>query len=399
MPAEITIDGVIATPWLYRPDGMVLERLEWWTDVIPSFNGQEQRIKLREFPRRSFEFGTLLTARERRSAENLLHHWQARPFALPVWMDSQTLSAGLTAGATVIPIDTTTRDFAAGGWAGIATGPHDFELAQIDAVADDQLTLADPLASAWPAGAEVFPLRACILPDEVRLSRFTGDTSYGRLRFECIGNSAWPAATGGTAYRGFPVLTQAPNWVEDVEQPYLRKLAILDAGTGGLFVDEQGSGAVLMQSHRWLLDGRAEIDAFRRWLYARQGRLASFWLPSFALDLRVVDVIDAADTTIDVEHCGYTATVAEDIGRRDIRIELHDGTTYFRRVTDCSVVSPEVERITINAALGAEVEPDQIRSVSFCDLVRLDGDAVEIAWWRWDAAESRLMTRGSRNDL
>ena len=30
---------------------------------------------------------------------------------------------------------------------------------------------------------------------------------------------------------------------------------------------------------------------------------------------------------------------------------------------------------------------------------RLDADAAEIAWWTWDTAEARLMTRGSRNDL
>lgn len=400
MPVETTlIAGEQCAPFLYRPDGAILERLEWLTDVIPSFDGREQRVRLRAFPRRTFEFAFGLTKRERRTAENLLHSWQARAFAVPVWVDSQAIGAPLTAGATTIAIDTTMRDFMVDGILGVATGPHTFEIAQIDALADNLITLAAPLAAGWPAGAVVFPLRAARVPDELRLQRFDGETSYGRLRFQCIDGSDWPAATGGTTYRSHPVLTQVPNWTEDVEQGFLRKLSAIDPGIGPLYVDEESSGAILMQSHRWLLDGRAQIDAFRRWLYARQGRLSSFWLPTFAQDFKVVADIGATASTIDVEHCGYTDTIAQDIGRRDIMIELHGGTTYFRRITNCVEVDANTERLSIDAQLGALVKPADIRSVSYCNLVRQDADAVELAWHRWDVVESRLVTRGSRNDV
>lgn len=400
MPAyTISVGGVDLAPWLYKPDGAILERLEWLTDVITSFDGSEQRIALRTFPRRYFEWAAVLTDRERRTAENLMHNWQARAFGIPVWMDSQSLTAPVASGADTIAIDTTTRDFRVGGILGIATSPHTFEIAQVDAIADDLVTLAAPLQGSWPIGAEIFPMRAARLPEDVRLSRFDGETSYGLLRWECIEDSDWPAATGGTTYRSHPVLTQAPNWTEDVEQGWMRKLASLDPGTGPAFWDEEGSGAMMAQSHRWLLDGRAQIDAFRRWLYARRGRLAAFWLPTFAQDFKVVASIGSTASTIDVEHCGYTDHISQDIGRRDIRIELHNGTSYLRRITGCAEVSGTVERISIDSALGAVVTPADIRSVSYLDLVRLEADSAEIAWTRWDLAESRLMTRGSRNDL
>lgn len=400
MPAQtVSIDGFTVAPWLYKPDGAILERLEWLTDVIPSFDGSEQRIALREYPRRYLEWSTVLTERDRRTAENLLHNWQAKPFGIPVWMDSQSMTEPAASGSSTIAIDTTTRDFRVGGSLGIATGPHTVEIAQVQDVTDSLVTLTAPLQASWPIGAEIFPMRVARLPDDVRLSRFDGDTSYGVLRFECMGASDWPAATGGTAYRDHPVLTQAPNWTEDVEQGWARKLASLDPGAGPAFWDEEGSGAMMSQAHRWLLDGRAQIDAFRRWLYARRGRLSAFWLPTFAQDFKVVASIGSTASTIDVEHCGYTDTIAQDIGRRDIRIELHSGASYLRRITGCSEVSSTVERISINSALGAPVTPADIRSVSYLDLVRLEADSAEIAWTRWDLAESRLMTRGSRNDL
>ena len=179
----------------------------------------------------------------------------------------------------------------------------------------------------------------------------------------------------------------------------LRKLAALDAGTGPLFYDDEAGGPIRQQSHRWLLAGRAEIHAFRQWLYARQGRLVDFWLPSWAADLVLVASAGSGATQIDVEACGYTDRVAQDIGRRDIRIELASGSSITRRITDSEVVSASVERLTLDATLGTAIAPADVVRISFLDRVRLDADAAEIAWWAWDAAESRLMTRGSRNDL
>jgi hypothetical protein len=396
---EITLEGDRIQPWLHRPVGGLLERLEWLTDVLEAEDGSEQSIRLRGAPRRFFEFAIMVEGRERRAAENVLHNWQGRAWGLPVWMDSATLELQITAGSTSVSIDTTTRDYRVGGLLVVFTDFLTYEVVQIDAIAPGAITLAAPLAATWPAGAEIAPIRAARMPEDVRLQRFTGDASYGRLRFECVDLNDWPAATEATTYRGFPILGQAPDWTEDVEQGFLRKLSRFDPETGPFVVDERGSGAFLLQSHRWLLDGRTEIDAFRRWLYARKGRLTRFWLPTFALDLVVVANIAALGLTIDVEHCGYTATIDEDIGRRDIRIELHTGTVYYRRIVSSVEVSASVERLTIDSALGTLTTPAQIRSVSFMMLARLEADAAEIAWSRADLAESRLVTRGARNDL
>lgn len=398
---EIIFEGSRLTPWFYRPDGAVLERLEWLTDVLESFDASEQRVCLRGTPRRFFEFALTVEGQERRTAENALHDWGGRAWALPVWMDSQHLAADLTAGATSISVDTTTRDYRVDGLVGLMTDPLHFEVAQISAVTDSSITLAAGLASDWPAHeTAIFPVRATRMTDEQRLQRFTGDAAYGRFRFECTEVNDWPAASEVSGlYRGFPVLGQAPNWTEDIEHGYLRKIARFDPQVGSFYVDEAGSGPILLQSHRWLLDGRAEIDAFRRWLYARKGRLSAFWLPTFAIDFVVVASIAATALTIDVEHCGYTLLIDEDINRRDIRIELHNGTVFYRRITASVEVSATVERLSIDADLDQLVAPADIRSVSYMALVRLEADAAEIAWSRWDVAQSSLTTRGARNDL
>lgn len=388
-----------ARPWFFRPDAGLLERLEWSTDVIESFDASEQRIRLLATPNRYFEFSVTVSDRERRRAENALHAGQPGLWAVPVWMDAQTLGSTLASGSTSITIDTTTRDFQAGGMAMLSRDSETFEVVDIDSQTGSTLTLDSATVVTWPAGTIIAPLRIARMPEELNLARFTGDTSYGRVRFKCTEASSWPAASDGTTYRSFPVLGSAPNWTEDVDQGYLRKLQTLVTGTGPDFVDEAGSGTILLQSHRWLLDGRSQIDAFRQWLYARAGRLTAFWLPTFALDFEVVANIGSSATTIDVEQAGYTENLARGIGRQDIRIELHSGTVYYRRITGSSEISADVERLTINSALGTAVSISEIRSISFMSLARLDADAVEIAWSRHDVAEAALTTRAARNNL
>lgn len=390
---------VDARLWPYRPDAGVIERLEWLTDPIESFSGCEQRIALREWPRRVLEFGVTVSDRERRTAENLLAVGQATRWAVPVWMDNQALQSSLAAGVSSVPVSTATRDFHDGGLVLLATDTA-YEIVDVASFTGSAIALSAPTTLSWPAGrTEIVPLRLALMPEEVRLQRFTGDTSTASLSFELIEPAIWTAEDLGTSYRSFPVLGTAPNWTVDIDHTALRKLLRFDAGTGPVFTDEAGSGAISTQSHRWLLDGRAQIETFRRWLYARKGRAAAFWLPTFALDFEVVANIGSSDTTIDVEACGYTALSARGIGRRDIRIELYSGTVYHRRITGSADISASVERLSISSSLGAAVSVSQIRSISFLDLKRLESDAIDLAWSRSDVVEVALGTRGFRDDL
>lgn len=395
---EVTFTGSRVTPWLFGPNGQVLERLEWLTDVIQSYDGSEQRVQIRQYPRRSFEYEVMLDGAERRKAENILFGWHGRLFALPVWFDGAELTVQADAGDSTITIEIDDRDYHEGGLVALLSDVDTFEIGTVLSLGSGTITLERPLNGTWPVGTKVYPVRLARLPDQVNLRRFTGAAAYGRLRWLCDGESAGTAATE-TTYRGYPVLEQKPNWIEDVSQDYIRKLSEIDNRVGPVFVDDEAGLPILLQSHRWLLDGREEITAFREWLYARKGRLTAFWLPSWAQDLEVVADIGNTATNIDVAHTNYTLQVDSRIGRRDIRIELVDGTVFYRHITNAVEVDADTERLTISASLGVAVDADDIRMVSFMALGRLDGDAAELAWWRWDVAEAALNVRTATNDL
>lgn len=399
---DVDLTGRRVVPWIWPPnwDDSVVERIEWKTDIMEAYDGSEQRVQLRATPRRTWEFGIMTSGHLRRVLDSVLYGWGARAFALPVWVDGSGLTQAIAAGSSVMHCATDDRDYAVGGLAIVLSEAGDYEVGEIQSIASGQITMTRPFASSWPQGTMAYPVRKARLPDRHGIARFTGDVVYAPgLRFESEDEaSAWPAATA-TLYRAFPVMVERPNWVDDITAEYQRKLSVLDFGMGKRSVVDESGVPVPIQSHRWLLDTRARLSAFRSWLYARAGRAKAVWVPTWSYDLVVVAQIGSSATSVDVEFCGYSTMIKAGRQRRDIRIVLKSGSEYYRRITGATAISATVERLTIDSALGVTVEASDVDMISYMQLFRLDSDGVEIAYFTGDSAESAVTLRGIANDL
>jgi hypothetical protein len=377
----------------------IVERMEWKTDILQSYDGTEQTRSLRLGPRKTYEFEAFFSDKARRYAESILWGWGARTWALPVWPDGLDLPNQATAGDTEILLSTPTRDYSADGLAIILADTFAYEVVEILAVLSDRLQLKRDLTSTWPAGTRIYPARQARLTPQVRLPRWDGSSSGSRVSFDLVETVDCDADAGATTYRTYPVLTNRPEWGGGFDIELQRKLASLDNLTGGrVFEDEAGMPSTL-QSMRWSWVSRGEQDAYRKLLYALRGRSGHLWVPTWALDLIVVAVIGNSATNIDVEFCAYTKQIALSPNRRDIRIELTNGTVFYRRITGSEDVGGDVERIGIDSPLGQVVQPAQVALVSFMAFSRLEGDAVELAHWTGDVCDSVTVFRSSRNDL
>lgn len=397
----VRIVGSRVTGFSFAADwsqGMV-ERLEWSTDVLTSYRGEEQRRALRLGPRKSIEFGVTLSGAERRMFESALWNWGARVWAVPLWWDGAPLGTGVAAGATVLSVDTLTRDFQAGGLLMLAGAvATDFEVAEVLSATATTVTLKRPVGRAWAAGTTVYPARAARLDPEVPLDRFTGEVTDVRMRFTAVEPDVWPADAGTALHRGYPVLELLPDWAGGPGLELERKLNILDALSGPRRVVDEAQMPVARQRMRWTFFGRASIDAWRKRLHALRGKHGATWVPTWTRDVVPVATIGDNALAIDVEAMGYTRYLKRDPGRRDLRIQLRSGQVFYRRITGFSELSPTTERLNIDAALGVTVTADQVELVSFMMLARNEGDAVELAWWTGETADSQATFRGFRTE-
>jgi hypothetical protein len=363
--------------WTIRPNWRngIIERLEWLTDTMGSTYGTEQRRALRLSPRRSFDM-TFNPIDSARSYFDLwLHRFGSDEFMVPLFHDRGKLTDSVLAGVDELPVDTTYREFVAGGMAVIiGDDPFTTEIVEIDAVAADTLTLAAGIGAAWGKGTAIYPLRRSRLAQESLFAALTSRVGEGSIQFELNQANDIPAEGAWTTlYEAVPVLTDEPNRRESLDLNYMRQALMLDNEVGLRHLLDDAGRAFTIQKHLMMMHGRAEHWAFRQMLYRLRGMAAPVWLPTFNRDLVLSQSRLAGDALIDIKKIGYAYTGSVIDGREHVLINGSIG----RRITSVGAApSTAEERLNLSAALGVGLPAGT--TASFMDIVRMDSDAVEI---------------------
>lgn len=366
--------------WPVPPDWAagVQESLSWATDVLQaSATAVSQHRATRVGPRRSFAFEVLADGQARRVADMLLAG-HSGVWLLPIWPDVQRLGATLVAGSTVIPCVTAGFDFVAGGRALLYGAVNRWEVVTVGTIAADHLALGSPTAAAFAAGARLYPLRRARVRDGAEEVLHNDTVSRRSLAFDIAEPCDWAVLSGATPYLGHPVLTVRPDESDDPTGSYGHLAQSVDYGAALPVVHDLPRVALRAQQSHWKLFGRAEHTWFRSLLYTLRGRHAPIWVPSWASDLKPAAAVAGGSTTLSVEWAGYTLFGKGQHNRKDVRIELTDGTVLLRRVAN-AVEAGDTETLTLSASLdGASIAADRIRRVSFMALCTLASDDVEI---------------------
>lgn len=398
---RVTANRIIA--WSFAPDWAdgVLETLEWLTDILSSESLVEQRRALRVVPRRQLQAPMLFEGRERQLLDMALFGWGSRIWALPIWPDIQLLAAPVALGAVRVDCQTEFLDFQAGGMAMLrGEDAFTYEVVEILNIDAGGLDLKRGTQQAWPARTRLYPARTAQLVEAPQLSRLTDQLQSADVRFLILEVCDWPEVLPATLYRGRPVLEQAPDESEDLTSSYARLLSTLDSGQAVPLVTDMAQHVLPVQGWRWLDLGRAERAALRSLLYGLRGQQVPVWVPTHADDLTIKAAVSAVATTLDIEHIGYTRFGQGKPGRRDIRIQLWNGSVFYRRITSSVELDSSTERLLISSSLGVLVEPAQIARVSWMVISRLNSDQVEIDH-QTDSegvASCALTFRGVRDD-
>jgi hypothetical protein len=396
----LAVSGARIVAWSWPPDwtqGM-LERLQWRTDVITAYRGQEQRRSVRLDPRQGLEFTVTAEGQDRRFMESILWNWGARTFAVPLWMDGQELAATLTSGASSIPVNPANRSYSVGDLVMlIGEDPRTYEVIEVSTLTGS-IGLVRPTQQTWPPGTRVYPCRAARIINEQAIPRFTGQVASIRLQFEMSDTMPGSPAASPT-YRSYPVFEQKPDWSMEPNITLARKLAVMDSDTGLVMVEDEAQIPLTSQRMKFTLVNRSELAAWRSRLYALRGKQGGIWVPTWADDLTVAALIGDTATNIDIQWTGYPRYYQMDPNRRDIRIELVSGQVLYRRITGATELSQTVERLSIDASLGLTVQPSQVALVSFMALSRNESDTAELSYFTGDVAEVTFTAKGYRSDV
>lgn len=376
----LEVTGNRVTAWALTPDWAsgVRETLQFKTDVMTAWSGAEQRRALRIAPRRQFQFSAPMSQQERRIIEASLFAWSSMVWALPIFSDGQRLTSALSPGMTTVACDTVNRDFHAGGLAILITDAAHYEVLQITSVTNTTLALTNAVAGSWPVGSRLYPVRTARLASYPKIARENGQFATVQPSFVTVEACDWTPASGLPQYRSFPVLENSPDDGIGSEASYEREMNLIDNDTGVVEMDDTADIGFPMWMHNWFMHGRTQRAFFRALMYLLRGRQGEIWVPTYQSDLQLLALIGSTATTIDVQMTGYTLYLVNQINRQDIRIELLNGTVFYRRVTGSTGIDANTERLSIDSALGQQVTPAQVRRISFMSLCRLNNDNIDI---------------------
>lgn len=379
----------------------VRETLAWLSDVMQADTGVQQARALRSTPRRGFSFQSLVASDARRMVDAICFDVGAKPVLLPIYPDVQWLESPLAAGATTIPCRTAGFDFVVGGRAVLWLSTNVWEVVVVDAIATDSLTLVDAIASAWPVGTRLYPARMARLQQPSKASYYTSDMmnlqSVFAIDEPCDWPATWPTAT---TYRGEAVLEWRNEWSDAPTAQYDRDITTIDNGIGSIAYYDSPGRPFRAQSQNFKLQGREDHTAFRSLMYQLQGECGQLWVPSWLDDMRLTAAVSDTGSQLHVPWMGYSQFGYLQANRRDLAIELYDGTRLYRRITG-SAEAGDTEVLQLDAALGIAVDPGAVRQIGWLSLCSSAGDTMQIDHITDadGAAESSITWQGLANDV
>ena len=368
--------------WSFLPtwEGGIRERLEWYTSILTSPLGIEQRRSLRQSPRRFFELQLIATPDERAYMELSCFDWGARRWAVPVWPDVQRTTAEIAAGSSFIPCSTADRDFHADGMVALrGESAFDYEVAEIVRVEADGLVLSRPLNNAWYRNVRVYPVRVAQFTEQPEFTRLTSESATVRAQFLITEPCEWAPAAPELTYRDKPVYLDPPEESQSLTSSYQRLLEMVDNRRDYPRMGDSAGLGFTAQGHRWMVYGREAQARMRSLWYFLKGRFKSVWIPTHSRDLIMNAPMSPSSLLLQVRSTGYVKFGKMQPGRKDILITLRDGRVFMRRIMEAIEVEGG-EALTLDSSLGltASLQPEEVDRISFMALCRMDQDFIEV---------------------
>lgn len=384
--------------WAFPTGGERTELLQWLTSVTAAAIGPEHLQRLRRYPRIVLGSSGLAEGQARQLLETQLQLQGVGPWIVPIESDALVLASPITAGATAIAGDASGLRFTPGGKALLlGPDPRVRELVAVDTFNGSGVTLADGTVGAWPAGSRLAPAYRATLDGVPTLERFTSDAAPYVVGMRLAEPLAIAPADDVPTYRGFPVYELGTDWDRDPELTHARDVDTKDV-TGPLpfYSDLVGHPATRM-ARTVTAQGRGQAFALLRFLYLLAGRWQPLWVPSLGHDLTAAGGITSGGNTMNVRWCGLVDAGLR-TSRRDVRVELVDGTVMYRRLSAVTFVNSTTERIVVADPWPATVGVEAIARVSFLTFSRQQADVNRLTWWNEDTLLTELVFQGIVDD-
>jgi hypothetical protein len=368
----ITGTRIVLLPVTYRAP--MRETMLYKTDVLNSYNGTEQRIKVRLNPRHRLAINAYLDATERHRVENLIYGWRQRDWAIPIWHEARYADSPITEDDLTINVDTQYADFRADFLAVVWESPKKFDVFQIESLTTSTITATRGINADFD-NPIIMPVRSArMVKDPVR--KTTGYDAVLETILEVTDNLAYPAGASTVQYNGEDTFFEEPLQLSTDGSPdsYNHRMIVMDNGAGLVNQFAPWDNIRINRQFELILEGAQAIWEMRQWLDRRAGRLVPFYMPTFENNLKLISVGTLNDSIEVIEEDYSTQSSA----RTTIAIKRTNGDYEFYTITDSSINPAGNTDIVLDRVIGYDAS--LVDEINFIGLKRLSSDQIEFNW-------------------
>ena len=344
---------------------------QWKTDVLRSYTGLEQRIRLIEIPTGTIEIQFPIPATERQKVNNFLMQNAKEDWDLPLWTDSLVVN-NLEIGDIEIALPPIATLIQNSSRIIIWSSPNKYEIREIASLIDNVLTFTDPLTYNYRK-AFVAPLATGFLktPSDRKTNGYETNVSAS---FYIKTFPHPPAADPEDTYLYEDLYYEdqiLPNQGLIPEEMVSRVDTISNDIANEIFITpwKNVQPSRIFTHYNYSLE---DTYNFRGWLMRRSGKYKSFWIPSNEHDFTVKNT-GLIESILLCENNNFDLATSP---RKYISVLKKDKTRANFRITDSIPISLTELEIYIDEP--ANLVKEDILSVQFLTLVRLDTDRVEL---------------------
>jgi len=366
------------------------ETLAFRTEVLVAYDGSEQRIALRNQPRRSFSFTPLQQGEGDRSMKRLLTTWQNRAYAMAYWPKPSTCPAGAPAGAINVQLDAPVEDLVPGGIIVFRLG-DDSRILEVSAVDGTQVTLTAPLVQPVLPGTRAFLGLNVHADPSLSSRRLTSRVGSLRAQFRELhspGRATAPAAP--FTWRGKEVFRTKPNWARAINATHHWDFDWVDSGRGTFDFKTPVDMPKDTRQLTFTARSREEVDALKAFFVRCRGRRGEFYMPTWDEDIAFPrQTLNVGDLRLPVSSAGDADRLSNERVYRNVAVRLTDGTWLYRQAY-AGGDSESGPGILLDQGWPRTIYPEEVVGIHWLPRCRLASDDMTVRWLTDEVAEITL---------
>jgi hypothetical protein len=363
----LNISGSRAILWPFAPKVDSTEIRAWDTDIIPS-KESEQRFARRPKARTTYNYNFIFrTNEEYILGKKIARVGVKKNLGIPIWSDVIRVE-NLVTGQSIIFFDTTYSEISVNSSIVIYRSYQLYEVKTVTAITSDYIVLGQVLLHDFSV-AYIAPVRLGRALNGIKMQRSEGHKDTASISLLTTDTFTSAGSGGSETFLTRPVITTIPVVSGGLEDKYARKLEVVDQTQGNIFYYNVENYVRVGKNIRFVTHSQEELFSLRRFFDYAQGKLQSFWIPSFHDDLRPYDInLPTSYNQIRVYSGKWVSYGVENIrviGDRTVNLQITNAVDNL----------DGTETLTFTPALSQSL--NNIQKIHTLTLMRFDSDNIE----------------------